>query len=460
MFANRLLRRHKALTACAASVAALAAGVALSTPAVAQSDSTGSIVYQVNPHAKLYKATAVPAAFPSPAECVQQYGLACYTPSEIRQAYDIPDSFTGAGQSIAIIDAYGSPTVQSDLDTFDAAMGLPKFNDLHVYCPSGCPNTMTAHSGQPGGWAGETSLDVQWAHAIAPGAQINLVVAPNNYGNALNNAVQYAVDHGLGAVLSMSYGADESAISGGGNNLQVQQAHQAFHDAVAKNISLFASTGDYGATDQGSALTAGYPSSDPLVTAVGGTDLFTDKKGNYDTEWTWNDTDPATCPFGCRDGVFGATGGAVSSIFPAPSYQQGVTGYKMRAPADVAYNASVYTSVLVYMGFNANAADNGFYFMGGTSSGSPQWAAIGALANQQAGHALGQLNPQLYSLAGTNAFHDVTNGDNAWFDASGYPAGRGYDVPTGLGSPDVANLVAGLTGGGSSGGGSNGHGQH
>ena len=442
MLANRLLRRRGvALAASATSAIARAAGVSLSTPATAQSTDNGTITYQVHPFAQKFD-NASASALPDTATCIAKAGLSCYTPAQIRAAYDIPASWTGAGEKIAIIDAYGSPTVQSDLDTFDKAFGL-KDTTVNVVCPMGCPDTMTAHTGQPGGWAGETSLDVQWAHAIAPDAQINLVVAPNNYGNALNNAVQYAVDHKLGDVLSMSYGSDESAISGGGNNSQLMQAHQAFQDAVNAGISLFASSGDYGATDASSTITAGYPSSDPLVTAVGGTDLFLGKNGGYGSETVWNDTHADTCPFGCTRGAFGATGGAESSIFQAPSYQQGVTGYSMRTPSDVAYNASVYTGVWVYLGF-MDAGHNGFYFMGGTSSGSPQWAAIGALADQQAGHDLGQLNPKLYSLAGGRDFHDVTVGNNAWNDQPGYSGGSGYDVPTGLGSPDVRNLVPDL----------------
>ncbi|HET7357058.1 MAG TPA: S53 family peptidase [Nocardioidaceae bacterium] len=458
MLANRLLRRRGvALAASATSAIALAAGVSLSTPATAQSSGTGSITYQVHPFAKLYKSGTKPGAFPSPSDCIKAYGLACYTPSEIRQAYDIPDSWTGQGQSIAIIDAYGSPTVQSDLDVFDAAMGLPKFEDLHVYCPTGCPSTMTAHDGQPDGWAGETSLDVQWAHAIAPDATINLVVAGNNYGNSLNNAVQYAVDHKLGNVLSMSYGADEAYISGGGNNLQLEQSHQAFQNAVNAGVSLFASSGDWGASDGFSSPTASYPASDPLVTAVGGTNLFTKHNGAYDGEWTWNDSDPATCPFTCKYGAIGATGGAVSTIFDDP-VQQAISGLDGRSPSDVAYNASVYTSVLVYLGFNADPADNGFYFFGGTSSGSPQWAAIGALANAQNGGASltsgdSTFRQKLYGIYGTpdyaTDFHDVTIGNNRFF-GPGYDAKPGYDVPTGLGSPDVQNLVATLTGGSSS----------
>jgi subtilase family serine protease len=119
----------------------------------------------------------------------------------------------------------------------------------------------------------------------------------------------------------------------------------------------------------------------------------------------------------------------------------------MRTTSDVSYDASVYTAVFVYNGFNANPDDNGFYFYGGTSSGSPQWAAIGALADQQAGHRLGGLNPALYAIGrGTaygSAFHDVTSGNNAW-EGPGLDAKAGYDDPTGLGSPDVANLVGQL----------------
>ena len=445
MFANRLRRRHRALGACAASAVALAAGVSLSAPAVAQSSGHGSISYQVHPIAEKYDGQAF--ALPPTADCIKHAGLACDTPAQIRAAYDIPPSWTGAGQKIAIIDAYGSPTVQPDLNMSDQAFGLPD-TKVNIVCPMGCPATMTAHQGQPQGWAGETSLDVQWAHAIAPGAQINLVVAPNNNGNALNNAVRYAVDNKLGDVISMSYGADESAAHG--NNLQIKQAHRNFQAAVNAGISLFASAGDYGATDTSSTITAGYPSSDPLVTAVGGTDLhLNDNGGGYGSETVWNDTQPATCPFNCTRGAFGATGGAESNLFQAPPYQRGASGYSTRTSADVAYNASVYTGVWVYLGFNANPSDNGFYFMGGTSAGSPQWAAIGALANQQAGHDLGQLNPKLYGIYGTsdysNDFHDVTAGDNDWYNQPGYSAGPGYDIPTGLGSPDVKNLVTTLT---------------
>ncbi|GGM86516.1 hypothetical protein GCM10009721_09130 [Terrabacter tumescens] len=444
-------RRRRTSVGIGLTATALALGTSLvagSATATAAGTDKSDIVYTVHPLTKQYSTGTHPGALPAPSQCIARIGLACYTPALIRKAYDIPAGWTGKGQRIVIVDAYGSPTVRQDLDVFSQTFGLPKA-DLNVYYPGGAPQTSTAHKGQPLGWAGETSLDVQWAHAIAPDATINLVVAPNNYGNALNVAVKYAVDHDLGDVLSMSYGADEAAIKGKGNNLQLQQSHANFAAAAAKGISLFASSGDDGASNGGPALAAGYPASDPLVTAVGGTNLFASDTGAYEGETVWGDQ--ASCavhePFGCTLGPIGATGGAPSTIFPAPAYQAAVNGNPMRTTSDVSYNASVYTSVFVYVGFNANPDDNGFYFYGGTSSGSPQWAAIGALADQQAGHRLGQLNPALYAIgAGAThalAFHDVTSGNNAW-DGPGLDAKAGYDDPTGLGSPDVSNLVGQL----------------
>jgi subtilase family serine protease len=432
----------------ASSALALGTTFAAGSAASAAGTDASDIVYTVHPLTKQFSAGTKPGALPTPSQCVARIGLACYTPALIRKAYDIPDGWTGKGQRIVVVDAYGSPTVRGDLDVFSQTFGLPKA-DLNVYYPGGQPQTGTAHKGQPLSWAGETSLDVQWAHAIAPDATINLVVAPNNYGNALNVAVKYAVDHDLGDVLSMSYGADEAAIRGRGNNLQLQQSHANFAAAAAKGISLFASSGDDGASNGGPALAAGYPASDPLVTAVGGTNLFASDTGAYEGETVWGDE--ASCavhqPFGCTLGPIGATGGAPSTIFPAPAYQQGVTGSAMRTTSDVSYDASVYTAVFVYAGFNPNPDDNGFYFYGGTSSGSPQWAAIGALADQQAGHRLGTLNPALYAI-GTGAthalaFHDVTSGNNAW-QGPGLDAKVGYDDPPGLGSPDVSNHVGQL----------------
>lgn len=399
-----------------------------------------SFNYDTNPPNRFAFAAVKPSSvFPTPSQCVALFGLACYTPQLIHTAYDIPSTYDGSGQTIVIVDAYGSPTVANDLHVFDQTFGLPD-PVLNIIYPGGAPvyNPLQHHNETS--WANETSLDVQWAHAIAPGATIDLVIAANNGGNVLNNAVRYAVTHHLGNVISLSWGSPEAAIRGGGNNIQLMQAHNNFLAAEAAGITVFAAAGDNGASNVPHTFAnALYPASDPLVTAVGGTNLFMDDSGNYQSEDVWNDSDPALCPFGCTAGIFGATGGSPSLVFPAPSFQSTV-----RSTSDVSYNASVYTGVLVYLGFGP-PAQRGFYFFGGTSEGAPQWAAITALADQAAGHALGYLNPILYSIPASN-FHDITVGENGLEGTPGFSAGIGYDYPTGLGTPDVAKLILALTG--------------
>lgn len=423
------------------------AGPAAAAPAADSSP----ITYTTSPLVKQLNKSLMTSGnqLPTTDQCIALVGLACYTPQQIRTAYNIPSDATGAGQTIVIVDAYGSPTIWSDLQIFDQEFGLPD-PTLNIFYPTGKPATTTAHKGLPPNWSFETSLDVEWSHAIAPAATIDLVVASSPAGNVLNVAENFAVSHHLGSVMSLSFGAPENAIRGGGNNLQLTQAHAIYETAQASNITVFSSAGDNGATDGTASISAEYPSSDPLVTAVGGTNLFINSADDsYSNETVWNDSDPALCPFGCSQGEFGATGGAPSAIFSAPSYQSALSGDTARTTSDVSYNASVYTAVWVYIGFFANPADNGFYFVGGTSSGSPQWAAITADANAMAGHSLGFLNPTLYAIGANpteyaNDFHDVTVGQNG-FNSAGFSAGTGYDIPTGLGTPNVANLLNDLT---------------
>ena len=420
------------------------------------STSSSTITYTVHPIA-VQATSSTSAAALTPGYCVANFGLACYTPQVFHTAYQIPwtigGSAAGTGQQIAIVDAYGSPTVQSDLNTFDAAFGLPD-TTINIVYPGGSPTVNPLKNATQAGWAEETSLDVQTAHALAPGATINLIVAASPAGNVLNNALSYVVTHHLGDVLSMSYGAPEAAIAGGGNNLQVSQADAVFQQAAGQGMSVFASAGDNGGSNGYATANALFPASDPYVTSVGGTDLFikalsSARSTNYSyvSEYTWNDSDPSTCPFGCVDGVFGATGGAPSSIFAAPTYQSALTGQSMRSISDVSFNASVYTATMIYLGF-LGGSNNGFYFFGGTSESAPSWAAITADLNQARGGDLGPLNPQLYAIAATSAyakdFHDVTVGNDQlpYPSAPGFAARHGYDLPTGLGTPIVTGLLA------------------
>lgn len=363
----------------------------------------------------------------------------------MRTGYDVPASATGAGQTIAIVDAYGSPTIQQDCTTFSTAFGLPACK-LNVFYPQGQPTFNTQQYFGEAGWAFETSLDVEYAHALAPQATIDLVVGTSPAGDALNNAEAYVVDNKLASVMSMSFGAPESAIAGGGNNLQLQQSEAIYTAAKNAGITVIASAGDNGASNGATFANALYPASSPNVLAIGGTDLFLSDGGAYKSEYVWNDSIPAQCPFGCQYGVFGAGGGAPSTIFPAPSYQSGLGFSSMRTTADVTYNAGVYTSVLVYISFPSLPA--GYYFVGGTSAGAPQWAGIVADANVATGRTLGFVTPSLYAI-GTNAqayasaFHDITVGSNA-LSGPGFTAGTGYDIPSGLGSPNVKNLFSAL----------------
>lgn len=422
-------RRTAAAVAAAAGIAALvAADLAVSTTAAGAATPDNGLVFTVHP--PMVKASLATSAIkPSltPAQCLVSSGgrFACQTPDSIRAAYDIPETVKGApagtGQTIVIVDAFGSPTVQSDLGTFSAAFGLPA-PKLNVIYPGGKPAWQGTDNQV--GWAEETSLDVQWAHAVAPGATIDLVVAPTNYGDALNLAEQYAVDNHLGNVMSMSFGESESLIHG--NNSQAAQGHKIYQEAQAAGMSVFASSGDDGSDNGAGYGNFSFPAADPLVTAVGGTNLYVGSGLNQPRETVWGDF--AECPINCSAGPIGATGGA-------PSVLGGKNG------SDVAYNASVYTGVLTYLGF-LGADNSGFYYMGGTSAGSPQWAAATAVVDQATGTSLGNVRDVAPAWARSGALYDVTVGSNSTPTFSGgYSAATGSDLPTGYGTPDVGKII-------------------
>ncbi len=432
-------------TARFGAIAIAATTLTLLGIAASPASAAGTVTYEVHPIMRLAWATpsANPGGFPTPSQCVSLFGRACYGPSDLRTGHDVPATANGAGQTIVLVDAYGSPTLPSDLAIYDQEFGLPA-PTLNIIYPGGKPTYNPNQHHDETSWAEETSLDVEQAHGLAPEATIDLVVAANNFGSVLNNAEEYAVQSHLGNVMSMSFGAPEDEFNG--NSGQQAQVDAIYSQAASEGMSVFASSGDGGATDGTSTTTSSFPASDPLVTSVGGTNLFLSDSGAYEGETTWNDA--VDCPFGCTAGMFGATGGAPSSLFAAPSYQVGVTGNAARTTSDVAFNASAYTATMIYLGFLGSAS--GFYFAGGTSEGAPSWAALTAMADQSAGHPLGELNPLLYHIysdptAYAADFHDVTVGNNA-LAGPGFPAGPGYDLPTGLGSPNAANLFASLDG--------------
>ena len=372
-------------------------------------------------------------------------GVTCYDPYQMRHAYNVDTliaaGFDGRGRTIVIVDAFSDPFLAADLSDFNTFYALPAFN-----APGGPTFTQVAPDGlgpfNPD-WESEMTLDVEWAHAIAPGANIVLVLAKSNSDVDILSATKYAVDHDLGDVISQSFGENESCV----DPALLAQQHQVFADATMKGITLFASAGDFGAGQvscDGSALVQAVssPASDPLVTAVGGTELHaarycltthppcsaTPSPGTYEGEVVWNEPD------------FGATGGGFSVVFDEPSYQNGtIHGGKQRGVADVSYSAAVLHGVLVRL-FGT------WFLFGGTSAGSPQWAAIQAIADQKAGNGLGFINRASYHIGQapphySASFHDVTSGDNSAFGVQGFSAGTGWDAPTGLGSPLADALV-------------------
>jgi subtilase family serine protease len=407
----------------------LAAPVVTSLPAQAATQPSGDFLVNARPLVHQAPAGLKTTSSTSAQDCLTATGgeFACQTPSSIASAYNIPATVNGAlagtGQTIVIVDAFGSPTAQADLDTFDSRFGLAPAH-LTTYYPSGQP-TFQGTANQIG-WAEETSLDLQWAHAVAPGAKLALVVAPTNYGSALNNAEQFAVTQHLGNVMSMSFGSSEFALKG--NNAQILQAQNIYQQARDEGMTVFASSGDNGSDNGSGSENFSFPAADPNVTAVGGTNLWygTTLAKKFGRETVWGDD--AFCLTTCTDGPLGDTGGA-------PSLYSGKPG------SDVAYNASVYTGVLTYLGF-LGGAGNGFYFFGGTSASSPQWAAATALMDEAAPAPLGYIRGKLAGWARAGLLHDVVKGANSTPTFSGgYSASTGYDVPTGYGTPDVGGLI-------------------
>jgi subtilase family serine protease len=323
-------------------------------------------------------------------------GIHYYFPADIRAAYGVDAvSDDGTGQTIVIVDAYGSPTAQQDLDTFDSAFGLPAAN-LTTYYPCGTPTfSPNALKGAQVGWAEETSLDLQWAHAIAPGAHLVLVAANPAETQGVQGfpcifkGEQWAIQNHPGAVISQSFAVTEQSFHGAADP-QVAKYDKVYQAAQAANITVFGSSGDSGTANgdkQGRVFpypTVNWPSSDPLVTSAGGTQL------QYG--WRWDPTISADQLYaggalsdylnytagGTTEAVWkedwlpAASGGGLSALFSTPSFQSGISSSLLqgtRGLPDLSWNAAVNGGVLTYLGFLGS--ESGFYIFGGTSSELP-----------------------------------------------------------------------------------------
>ncbi len=369
---------------------------------------------------------AVPSAnfIPNYVASLSSTGASGYSPTQIRAAYGFNSvPLDGAGTTIAIVDAYDNPNIAGDLRQFDAQFGLP--NPLLIK-----ENQNGGTNGMPAAnpiWAGEIALDVEWAHAIAPGASILLVEANSAAASDLMAAVNTA-RNALGvAVVSMSWGASEFI---GESSLDSYFTTPAGHNGV----TFVAASGDSGAG-------VSYPAASPNVVSVGGTSLSL-SGGSYTSESAWS-----------------GSGGGVSSQEAEPAYQKGVVSPSNadsattgRATPDVAFDADPNTGVPVYDSYDvAVGGGSGWQRYGGSSAAAPQWAALVALADQgRAQDGLESLDgpsqtlPLLYSMPASD-FHDITTGSN-----SGSPqfyAGPGYDLVTGRGTPLASLVIPSLVGG-------------
>ncbi len=376
-----------------------------------------------------------------------------YTPAQIRGAYSLGPltraGINGRGESIVIVDSFGSPTIRHDLGVFDRRFGLPAPKALMIIHPAG-PIPAYRPTSTRINWAYETTLDVEWAHAMAPRARIVLAETPvsENEGRSgfpqIETAEKYVLAHRLGGVISQSFGATEQTFPKGG----VRSLRGAYLEAAtrAHRVTVVSASGDAGATDFRNDMKTFYtkpvtswPASDPLVTAVGGTDVRMGSGGHrVRPDQVWNDP-----------GSPSASGGGKSIFFGRPAYQNkvaAITGAHRGVP-DISMSASCSHPVDIYQSF----IGRGWQVICGTSEATPLFAGVIALADQAAGHWLGAINPDLYKMASarTSGIVDVTKGNNTVsfhqsgksYTVRGWKAVPGYDLASGLGTVNAAVFV-------------------
>jgi subtilase family serine protease len=461
--------RTAAAAACSLALGAVGAGTVTMAPATGL---TGMASHAPAPIVEIVPGAVHVAAArqapPSTAFCEKHFKIACYEPGQIEQAYNLPALYrrgiTGRGQTIVIVDSYGSPTVAHDLGVFDRAAHLPAPPSLRIIQPAGKVAPYKPN-GNREGWAGETELDVEYAHTIAPGANILLVETPTseNEGTTgfpqIEKAEKYVVRHHLGGVISQSFSATEQSFKTPSRLLNLRGAYIA---AARSGVTVLAASGDSGAADVGYDGSTYYlhpvtswPDSDPLVTGVGGTQLHLGgAAGRPGPATVWNDTynvptqqyiegDKGPNPL--------AGGGGKSVIFSRPAYQNGVARVvgSRRGVPDISMSGACNGAADMYQSFAGQPA--GWYPTCGTSEATPEFAGIVALADQVAGHPIGLINPLLYALEAHHAqgLADVTRGNNTvsfpqggqQHTVRGFAATRGYDLASGVGTVDARWFV-------------------
>ncbi|MEO6891311.1 MAG: S53 family peptidase [Ktedonobacteraceae bacterium] len=421
------------LAACGAAGSAPASSSPTSTPAVA-------------PLPRPSPTSATADICPVPLKTLST----CYTPHALRVAYGLEAlterGFTGKGQTVIDIVSYGSPTLQQDMDVFSKQFGLPPVT-IQVVSPLGTVPFNPANNDMAG-WAGETELDVQIIHAMAPDAGIVVMTSPVDETEGtvglpeFLKLEQYAVAHHLGQIFSQSYVASEATLADAPGR-QLVNTYTNFYKQITtqQGFTIVNGSGDNGATDWANiaatklapTATVNFPADVPWVTGVGGTALrHTPGGGFVESAWT-------------------GSGGGMSKFFPQPDFQKNLPASVQsmlngrRGIPDIAADADPATGMAFYF-------SGQWEQVGGTSASTPLWAGLIAVANQMAGHPLGFINPGLYKLAAsTHAqqdFRDVTSGDNSvnrnGVSIQGYQAVAGWDAVTGCGTPQASQLLPDL----------------
>jgi len=345
-----------------------------------------------------------------------QISTTLFTPQEIRQIYEIDKllnkGYNGTGQTI-VIGSVGSFN-QADIDKFTLMFNLPNQ-----------PIEVHKVLGYTSGIEGETTIDIEWARAIAPAAKIILVTIPDSSFTSFTQLFNYIVSNDLGRIVSTSWIIEEDLLSKDEINIQ----HSIFLLGLAKGINFFFPSGDWGSSNTPRPLFVSsinrtisyYPASDPFVTSVGGTTLIKKTFGFYEEAWG-----------GIDNGLTYGSGGGFSKFFTRPFYQPNQIG-KMRGYPDVSLNAASSSPYAIIFNGKLSA---GY----GTSISTPIWAAITAILSQMSKGNIGFLNYRLYKIYNSTiyseVFNDITEGTNGYYNAT-----KGWDPVTGLGSPKTFELL-------------------
>ena len=482
----------------------MTAAFSVSTPSTAAASSTAASSAAVRPLVAGAVQVTNSETPPTQAQCASR-GRRCFAPRPFRASYGLEGlQNQGAGKTIAVIDAFGDLNMEHDLHVFDKAFGFTPMCGEEGVSGAACsglgtfkrlnlggsvyhviPGKGTTGLQDSAGWAIETALDVEWAHTMAPKANVIMVTTPTAETLGVQGfpsifkGIDYLSNNHLADVISMSLGSGEEAF---GSPQNLYNFEKTLQNARAHHVTVLASSGDGGPENSYKTpvknprpipgQSVGFPASSPLVTAVGGPNLCTDPATGKTVD---NVSPPVACQISPaqREVAWSGSGGGFSHVFGRPSYQSTLPAKSAAFPAgagrgvpDVSLNAAPRTGVLEYVSApgtgpyfqcpdTMTACSAGWYVIGGTSASSPELAGIVALADEAAGHDLGFINPALYRMANKPATHatdffDVTVGNNQQPGSTtpGFNAGPGWDAVTGLGTPGfngpkfIADLAA------------------